>query len=120
MKILVVDDSPVMRKLVSRSIRQAGFGNAEIVEAGDGQEAVDVAHAELPDVILADWNMPVMTGIEMLRTLRDQGDTVRVGFVTSESLTEVREEARAAGASFFLTKPIDADDLRDALSGATV
>lgn len=116
-KILVVDDSSVMRKLVTRSIRQAGFGEAEIIEAEDGAQAVDVARSERPSVILADWNMPVMTGIEMLRALRAEGDTVKVGFVTSESLAEVRLEAQEAGASFFLTKPIDGDALRDALTG---
>jgi two-component system chemotaxis response regulator CheY len=117
MKILVVDDSAVMRKLVTRSIRQAGFGDAEVFEAADGAEAVDQARTHLPDVILADWNMPTMTGIEMLRALRAEGDTVRVGFVTSESTAEIRAEAHEAGAAFFLTKPIDTDNLYDALSG---
>jgi len=117
MKILVVDDSGVMRKLITRSIRQAGFGEAEIVEAEDGALALDVARAELPDVILADWNMPNMTGIEMLRALRAEGDAVRVGFCTSESTPEMQAEATEAGASFFLTKPIDTNLLEGALSG---
>ena len=116
MKILVVDDSSVMRKLVTRSIRQAGFGDAEVVEAEDGAHALDVARAEMPDLILADWNMPNMTGIEMLRALRAEGDRVRVGFLTSESTAEIREEAAEAGASFFLTKPIDDIHLQDALA----
>ena len=120
MKILVVDDSPVMRKLVTRSIRQAGFGDATVVEAEDGAHAVDVANAENPDVILADWNMPKMTGIEMLRTLRNEGNKVRVGFVTSESTAEIRSEAQQAGASFFLSKPIDTDRLEEALRAVTV
>lgn len=118
MKILVVDDSSVMRKLVTRSIRQAGFGDADVVEAEDGAQALDVARSELPDVILADWNMPVMTGIEMLRALRAEGDRVKVGFVTSESTGQIRAEADEAGASFFLTKPIDAELLATALNGA--
>lgn len=117
MKILVVDDSKVMRKLVARSIRQAGFGDATVVEAEDGAHGVDVARAELPDVILADWNMPNMTGVEMLRALRAEGDTVRVGFVTSESTLEIRTEAEEAGASFFLTKPLQLEALEDALNG---
>lgn len=117
MKILVVDDSAVMRKLVSRSIRQAGFGDAEIVEAEDGQEGVNVARTEMPSVILSDWNMPNMTGIEMLQALRSEGDTVRVGFVTSESTPEVRAQATDAGASFFLTKPINIEELSGVLSG---
>ncbi len=115
MKILVVDDSAVMRKLITRSIRQAGFGEAEIVEAEDGLVALDVARTELPDVIIADWNMPNMTGIEMLGALRAEGDMVRVGFVTSESTGEIRAMADEAGASFFLTKPIQDGQLQAAL-----
>lgn len=116
MKILVVDDSKVMRKLVSRTIRQAGFGDAEILEAEDGAHAVEVARAEMPDVILADWNMPNMTGIEMLQALRSEGDNVCVGFVTSESTVEIRQAAQQAGASFFLTKPLQIEPLTAALN----
>ena len=115
MRILVVDDSSVMRKLVARSIRQAGV-DAEVLEAEDGAEAVEVADAEAPDLILADWNMPRMTGIEMLRALRERGDDVRVGFVTSESTEAIRSEAVQAGASFFLTKPLDVEALQAALA----
>ena len=115
MKILVVDDSPVMRKLITRSIRQAGFGDATIVEASDGQEAIAVNHKELPDLILADWNMPNMTGIDMLHQLRAEQDMVRVGFVTSESTAQIRLMAKDAGASFFISKPVEADKLGTAL-----
>lgn len=120
MKILVVDDSKVMRKLVTRTIRQAGFPDAEVVEAEDGQEAVAVARTERPDVILADWNMPNMTGLEMLLALRAEGDQVKVGFVTSESSVAIRQEADAAGASFFLSKPIDPDALAEAFRSKVV
>lgn len=115
MKILVVDDSKVMRKLITRAIRQAGFEDAEVVEAEDGAEALVVARKEMPNLILADWNMPNMTGIEMLTALRAEGDTVKVGFVTSESSGAIRQEANAAGASFFLTKPINPDALAEAV-----
>lgn len=116
MKILVVDDSPVMRKLIARSIRQAGYGDAEVVEAEDGAHAITVAEAEKPDLILADWNMPNLTGIEMLRSLRSEGNSVTVGFVTSESSVEIRKQAQEAGASFFLSKPIDTTRLEAALT----
>lgn len=115
MKILVVDDSPVMRKLVTRSIRQAGY-SADVVEAEDGIQALTVAQDEKPNVILADWNMPNMTGIEMLKALRAGGDQTPVGFVTSESTAEIRVSAQQAGASFFLSKPIDTTQLEIALS----
>jgi two-component system chemotaxis response regulator CheY len=116
MKILLVDDSPVMRKLIARSIRQAGFGDAELVEAEDGEHALGVADRERPDLILADWNMPKLTGIEMLRSLRSDGNNVTVGFVTSESSVEIRRQAQEAGASFFLSKPIDTTKLEAALA----
>jgi two-component system chemotaxis response regulator CheY len=105
-----------MRKLIARSIRQAGYGDAEVVEAEDGQDAIDVAEREHPDLILADWNMPNLTGIEMLRSLRSDGNRIRVGFVTSESSVEIRKQAQEAGASFFLSKPIDTTKLEAALA----
>lgn len=116
MKILVVDDSPVMRKLIARSIRQAGYGDAEVVEAEDGAHALTVIEAETPDLVLADWNMPNLTGIEMLQSLRDGGNSITVGFVTSESSVEIRKMAQQAGASFFLSKPIDPERLEAALA----
>jgi two-component system chemotaxis response regulator CheY len=120
MKILVVDDSKTMRMLVKRSIRHAGFGDADILEAEDGADAINVVEDEEPDLILADWNMPNMTGIEMLETLRSQGNSVKVGFVTSESTKEIRAKAEAAGASFFISKPIDDAKLEAALDEAGV
>jgi len=116
MKIMVVDDSPVMRKLITRSIRQAGYGKATVVEADDGAHALEVNKAEQPDVILADWNMPNLTGIEMLTALRARGYKVSVGFVTSESSVETKMMAQKAGASFFLSKPIDVNLLEAALA----
>ncbi len=115
MKILVVDDSRVMRKLIVRTLRQAGHGDADVVEAEDGAQAITVCEAEKPDIILADWNMPNMTGIEMLQALREKGNQTRVGFITSESTAEVRSMAKNSGASFMLTKPIDAEALERAL-----
>ncbi len=120
MKILVVDDSSVMRKLISRSIRQAGFGDATIVEADDGARAILVVDEENPDVILADWNMPNMTGLEMLHALRAKGDQTKVGFITSESSAEIRSAAQMGGASFFLSKPMDPAKLEIALRAVGV
>lgn len=116
MKILVVDDSKVMRKLVIRTIRQAGFEEAEVLEAEDGDEALVIARSTDLNVVLTDWNMPNMTGIELLTALRAEGNMVKVGFVTSESSGAIRQQADAAGASFLLSKPIDADQLADALN----
>lgn len=115
MKILVADDSSVMRKIVIRTLRQAGFGTLDILEAADGLELVDMVGKENFDLIMSDWNMPNMTGIEALRAVRANGSTITFGFVTSESSDLMRTEAESAGAAFFVTKPFTADAFEQAL-----
>lgn len=115
MKVLVVDDSAVMRKLVTRALRQAGLGAMELIEAEDGAAALACFDSERPDTILSDWNMPNMSGIELLTALRERGERVRFGFVTSESTADMRALAAQHGASFFITKPFTADDFATAL-----
>jgi two-component system chemotaxis response regulator CheY len=117
MQILIVDDSRTMRMLVKRTLRQAGYGGHEIVEAGDGLEALDVIRAGGADLILCDWNMPRMSGLELLQRLRIGGDTRPFGFVTSEGTPAMRDVAEREGANFVLTKPFTADDFSSALSG---
>ena len=70
-KILIVDDSKAMRMIVSRVLRQAGYGNAEFVEASNGAEGLAAARAGGVDLILSDWNMPEMNGIEFLERAMD-------------------------------------------------
>ena|SRR2546423_4424992 len=115
MKILIADDSRVMRQIVTRTLRQAGYEGHDLVEAADGRQAYDAVVAESPDLVLSDWNMPELTGVEVLRKLRDGGNQVPFGFVTSESSEEMRRTAEAAGALFLITKPFTADSFRDAL-----
>jgi two-component system chemotaxis response regulator CheY len=114
-KILIVDDSKAMRMIVSRVLRQAGYGNAEFVEGSNGVEGLIAARAGDIDMVLSDWNMPEMNGIEFLRTLRAEGNTVRFGFVTSESTADMKEQAVLAGATFFITKPFTADAFAEVL-----
>ena len=116
MRILIVDDSRAMRMIVSRVLRQAGYGESILEEAENGQDALDIIRAGVPDLVLSDWNMPVMTGIELLRTLQSEGVAVKFGFVTSEHTPEMREQAIAAGALFLLTKPFTADSFQEVLS----
>ena len=73
MKILVADDSRVMRQIVIRTLRQAGYDDHDIVEAEDGADALAKVASEQPDLVLSDWNMPNMTGIECLQALRASG-----------------------------------------------
>jgi two-component system chemotaxis response regulator CheY len=115
MRILIVDDSRAMRLIVARTLRLAGYDDHEIVEAADGREALAVVAEEPPDVILCDWNMPVMTGLELLRTLRSAGSSIPFGFVTSEASPQMRAVALEAGAMFLVAKPFTAEDFQDAL-----
>jgi two-component system chemotaxis response regulator CheY len=113
MKILVADDSRVMRQIVTRTLRQAGFDDHVVVEAADGRQAFDMVTAESPDLVISDWNMPEMTGIEVLRRLRATGDNVPFGFVTSECTPEMQQAAEDAGALFFIIKPFNAERFTD-------
>lgn len=116
MKILIADDSRVMRQIVTRTLRQAGLDGHEVVEAADGRQALDLALSEQPDLIISDWNMPELTGVEVLRKLRAAGNEVTFGFVTSECTPEMQQQAEAAGAKFFIVKPFTPERFDEVLS----
>jgi CheY-like chemotaxis protein len=109
MKILVVDDSRVMRQIVARTLRQSGHGGHEIVEADTGRAGLEAVAAHRPDLVLSDWNMPEMSGLEFLEALRAAGDTTPFGFVTSEGSSLMRAQGMAAGALFLIGKPFTAE-----------
>ncbi|MDP9398643.1 MAG: response regulator [Actinomycetota bacterium] len=115
MKILIADDSKVMRQIVTRTLRQAGFSGHDLVEASDGREAFDLVQSEKPDLVLSDWNMPNMTGIELLQQLRGTGSAVPFGFVTSEGSPEMRDRAEKAGAMFLIAKPFTPEAFQEVL-----
>ena len=115
MKILIVDDSKAMRMIVMRTLRQAGFGDHEFIEAGNGSEGLQKVKSEVPGLVLSDWNMPVMSGIEFLRALRAEGNTTKFGFVTSEGTQETRDLALGEGALFLITKPFTPDSFQEAI-----
>jgi two-component system chemotaxis response regulator CheY len=116
MKILVADDSRAMRMIVTRTLRQAGLGGHDIIEAEDGKQALEIAGKQSVDLILSDWNMPEMTGIEFLRALRGAGANTPFCFVTSEGSEEMREQATAAGALGLISKPFTSEAFSDLLS----
>ncbi len=116
MKALVVDDSRVMRQIVIRTLRQAGYDWVDVVQAENGKEGFDVVRKENPDIVLSDWNMPEATGYEMLQNLRGSGIDVPFGFVTSEGSEEMREKAAAAGALFLIAKPFTPEAFAAALA----
>jgi two-component system chemotaxis response regulator CheY len=109
MKILIVDDSKAMRMIVGRTLKQAGFGDHPTAEAGDGMEALERLQKESFDLVLSDWNMPRMSGIELLSALKAERHPVRFGFVTSEGTEAMRKQASDAGAAFLIAKPFTTD-----------
>lgn len=118
MKMLVVDDSKAMRMIVVRELKRGGFDGDEIVQADSGMAALDLLGAGDFDFVVSDWNMPGMTGMELLSKLRANGSSVHFGFVTSESATSTQEDALKAGADFFVTKPFTGADLAQRIGNA--
>ncbi|MET0182824.1 MAG: response regulator [Caulobacterales bacterium] len=114
---LVVDDSRVIRKVARRILEEMSFS---IDEAGDGLEALQSCRRTMPDAILLDWQMPVMTGIDFLRQLRQEpgGDKPVVVFCTTENDVPKISEAIRAGADEYLMKPFDSDILQSKFAEA--
>jgi two-component system chemotaxis response regulator CheY len=109
-RILAVDDSPSVRQMVKLSLSGAGY---DIVEAGDGAEGLSKARASTLDMVVTDLNMPVMNGLGLIRELRKlpayRG--VPILFLTTESDPEMKQQAKAAGATGWITKPFQQDQL---------
>jgi len=105
---LVVDDSRVVRKVARRILEDLAF---EVAEAGDGVEALAWVRTAVPDVILLDWNMPVMNGLDFLRRLRAEpgGDKPKVVFCSVENDLDRIREALTCGADEYIMKPFDGD-----------
>ncbi|MDH3335945.1 MAG: response regulator [Rhodospirillaceae bacterium] len=105
---LIVDDSKVIRMVAKKILDGLGFGTEE---AADGQIALDACKAKMPDAVLLDWNMPVMSGIEFLRELRalPNGSDPIVIFCTTENDLDHIQEAMSAGANEYIMKPFDSD-----------
>ena len=102
----MVDDSRPMRKIARRVLRRAGHSEDSIDEAENGWEALDIIRAGATDLVISDWHMPVMTGIELLHHIKAEGIVVKFGFVTVDDTAEKREQAIAGGALFLLAKPL--------------
>jgi two-component system chemotaxis response regulator CheY len=105
MKILIVDDSKAMRMIIQRTLRQAGYEGHEVKEACNGADGLERLQAERFDLVLSDWNMPAMSGIELLAKVKEEKIRVRFGFITSEGTLAMRQQASDAGADFLLAKP---------------
>lgn len=108
---LLVDDSSVVRKICRKIVEELGFA---AVEACDGKDAMDKCNESIPDVILLDWNMPVMDGLEFLKSYRDkqiEHGTVVIFCTTENDITKIMT-AMEAGANEYIMKPFDADIIK--------
>jgi two-component system chemotaxis response regulator CheY len=115
MRALIVDDSPVMRKVVERALRHAGIEISEVLQAGNGTEALEVLRNNpAPDFILSDINMPGMDGLQFLEQRRAENlaPDVPVFMITTESSAPLVLRAIAAGARGYICKPFTPEQIR--------
>ncbi|MCD6150977.1 MAG: chemotaxis response regulator CheY [Deltaproteobacteria bacterium] len=115
MKILIVDDFSTMRRIIKNILRQLGFTNVQ--EADDGVTAWPKIQSEPFDLIVTDWNMPKMSGLELLKAIRSDENLkdLPVLMVTAEALKENIIEAVKAGVSNYIVKPFTAETLQEKL-----
>jgi len=106
--------------IVKRTIRKAGFTGHTFIEAANGAEAYRMITGDddekHPDLVMSDWNMPRMTGIDLAERLQREDVVVPFGFVTSEGTKEMRERATNAGALFLIAKPFTVGAFEEALT----
>ncbi len=115
--VLIVDDSNTMRKIVSRSLRQAGLDFDTILEAGDGQEALDVLGGNKVDIILSDINMPNMNGLEFLKAKSENAaiKDIPVIMISTETGADIIDEAKSYGAKGAIKKPFTPEMINETL-----
>jgi two-component system, chemotaxis family, chemotaxis protein CheY len=112
MKILVVDDFQTMRRIIRNYLRQLGFNNVE--EAEDGDVALAKLNEEAFDFVITDWNMPKMTGIDLLKAIRSQNNfrNIPVLIITAEAEKESVVQAAQAGVNDYIVKPFTPEVLQ--------
>jgi len=113
-RVLVVDDSATMRKIIIKGLREAGFDELDFAEAVDGASALEALRKEEFDLVLSDINMPGMDGLALVRCVRDEalgGADLPIVMITTEGGLERVQEALAAGANDYLRKPFTSDQL---------
>ena len=116
MSVLVVDDNKAMRRMVLQTLLQTGLSGLQVEQAENGSDALAKLANSEPDLILSDWSMPEMNGVELLRELRSRGSAVKFGFVTAEAPSgAMREKALEAGAQFMLERPFSVQRFRQLL-----
>jgi two-component system chemotaxis response regulator CheY len=113
MKILTVDDFSTMRRIIRNILRQIGYSN--IAEAETGGAALNTLQTQAIDFVISDWNMPGMSGLELLQAIRadDKLKNIPVLMVTAEALKENVVEALKAGVNGYIVKPFTAETLKE-------
>ena len=116
LKVLVVDDFATMRRIIKNVLKQIGF--SKILEADDGTSALEVLKENQVDLIISDWNMPQMTGLDLLKAVRGEKSTKNIPFlmVTAEAQKDNVIQAVQAGVSNYLVKPFTADSIKTKLA----
>ena len=115
MKFLIVDDSRAMQVIVKRGLEQLGYSDNEYKTANNGKDALMIVKEWQPDLILCDWHMPEMSGIQLLKLLKKLNLPCNIGFVTSESSESRLKEAKDLGARFIVNKPFTDEALHKAV-----
>ncbi len=115
-KVLIVDDFATMRRILKNILKQLGFKN--LVEADDGTAAWEILESQEINLIISDWNMPKMTGLELLKKVRASADYSKIPFlmVTAEAQKQNVIEAVQAGVSNYVVKPFTAEAISDKLT----
>jgi len=118
LRVLIVDDSSVMRKIVERSLRQAGIEVGEVLEASNGAEALAEVQKSAFDLILSDINMPAMDGLEFLRNLSniESAKGVPVVMITTEGSEARVVEALSVGARGYIRKPFTPEQVKERIA----
>ena len=117
LRALIVDDSSIMRKIVERSLRQAGMEFEQIKEASNGAEALAILDRSAMDLVVCDINMPIMDGVEFLRRLKEvpTAKNVPVVMITTEAGEAKAIQALSAGARGYIRKPFTAEQVKEQL-----
>ncbi len=113
--ILIVDDSLPMRSVIKRTLNAAGYGNADMLEAANGQEAIDFLKNSWVDIVITDYNMPVMNGLEFIKIIKkdEVSKDIPVIVISTEGNESKIQEFMDSGAAGYITKPFTAEAIRD-------
>ncbi len=117
LSVLVVDDSMPMRTVIKKTFTAAGYGGAKIIEADNGQDALSQLKKNWVDIVITDFNMPVMNGLELIKQMKNDPlfDQIPVVVITTEGSQEKVDQFLAQGAAGYIKKPFSPEQLRDIL-----